>query len=417
MKRRLFSFLLIILIFVLAGCGDKKEVEERSYVVAIGLDLPTGVDLHKDQAVDVTFQFSNPKLNIKGASPEGKSEQEDIVTVTAPDFVTARNMANSSVTRELSFSHNKVIIVSEEMARSDIFYRLFTTAFKDRQIRRETNIIVTEGKASEFIKKNKPELLVRPHRFYQFLLDRSTETALVQESSINSFFAITNGDADLFLAMYGSVNTKNKGFEDEDEYMAGHVPKKGGNPVQIMGSAVFKEGKMIGKLNGEETRIARLLNNTVPTRDLYSSFPDPLDDSYKIGVRIKKARKNKIKIKLGNGPPKIEVNYPVEIMVLSVPSMINYGDDFENQNKLKQALATAMKKNAENLIKKTQKEFKSEPFYWSLYVRPLFKTDKEYVAFDWNKQYPDADVEVKMDIDLIGFGKQYKEADIEKVVD
>ncbi len=44
--------------------------------------------------------------------------------------------------------------------------------------------------------------------------------------------------------------------------MAGQVPKRGGNPVQLIGSAVFKEGKMIGKLTGEETRIAILLDNT-----------------------------------------------------------------------------------------------------------------------------------------------------------
>lgn len=386
-------------------------------MVGIGLDLPKGVDIEKEQAIDVTFQFSNPKLNIRGAAPSEDSEKEDYITITAPDFVTARNMANSSVTRELSFSHNKVIIVSEKLAESPLFYRLFTTAFKDREVRRETNMIVTKGRASEFIKKNKPELLVRPHRFYQFLIDRATETGLVQESSINSYFAITNGDADLFLAMYGSHTEKKTGFQDEDQYMAGEVPKEGGNPVEIIGSAVFKEGRMIGKLNGEETRIARLLNNTVPTRDMYSSFPDPLDERFKIGVRIRKAQKNKVKVILRNGPPKIEVNYPVEITLLSVPSMIDYGSNFENQKKLKQTLEAAMKKNAEKLIERTQKEFKGEPFYWSLYARSQFRTVKEYSSFDWEKQYPDADVEIKMDISIIGFGKQYREPELEKVVD
>ena len=69
-------------------------------------------------------------------------------------------MANSFVTREISFSHNKVLIVSEELAKKEIFYRLLSTAFKDREMRRETNIIVTDGKASEFISKNNPEMMV-----------------------------------------------------------------------------------------------------------------------------------------------------------------------------------------------------------------------------------------------------------------
>ncbi|WP_428912294.1 Ger(x)C family spore germination protein [Niallia sp. Krafla_26] len=419
MKKIWFSFLTFSLIFVLTGCWDKKEVEERSYVVAIGLDLPEGVDIEKEQAVDVTFQFSNPKLNIKGASPSPESETEDVITLTAPDFVTARNMANSFVTREISFSHNKVLIISEELAKTDIFFRLLSTAVKDREVRRETNLIVTEGKASEFISKNKPEMMVRPHRYYQFLIDRATETGLVPESTLNRFLAITDGDADLFLAMYGSSNENNnrKGFQDEDKYVAGQVPKKGGNPVQLIGSAVFKEGKMIGTLTGEETRIMRLLDNTTNNRDMFSSFPDPLDKRYKIGVRIQKTEKTKVNIKMKNGPPNIDVIYPVEIKVISVSSMINYGTDLENQKKLKTALESKMKENAENLIKKTQKEFKTEPFYWSLYARPLFQTVKEYEEWDWNKNYPLADIHVTMDIEFTGFGKQLKEANIDKVLD
>ena len=94
--------------------------------------------------------------------------------------------------------------------------------------------------------------------------------------------------------MYGSPNKqKNIEFNDEDKYLAGQVPKKGGDPVQLMGSAVFKEGKMIGKLTGEETRIANLLDNTQDIGDLFSSFADPLNKKYKIGVRIEKKIKRK----------------------------------------------------------------------------------------------------------------------------
>lgn len=420
MKRTKFFFLVLLLILMLTGCWDKKELEELSYVVAVGLDLPKGIDIEEEQAVDVTFQFSNPKLNIKGASQGGDTESKDVITVTAPDLVTARNMANSFVTREISLSHNKVIIISEELAKTEFFYRLLSTSAKDREVRRETNVIVTDGKASEFILKNKPEMMVRPHRYYQFLIDRATETGLVPESTLNRFFAITDADADLFLAIYGSSkeNSDESGFQDEDQYTAGQVPKRGGNPVQLIGSAVFKEGKMIGTLTGEETRITRLLDNTSNIRDLFSSFPDPLDKRYKIGVRLRKTNNTKVKVTLRNGPPKIDVYYPVEIKILSVPSLINYADNFENQKKLKETLESKMKQNALNLIEKTQKEYKAEPFYWSLYVRPLFSTVQEYEEWDWNnKNYPFADINVTMDIEFTGFGKQLREANIKKVLD
>lgn len=116
--------------------------------------------------------------------------------------------------------------------------------------------------------------------------------------------AITDGDADLFLAINGSIG-KNKGvtFEMEDQYLAGDVPKKGGNPVQLIGSAVFKEGKMIAKLTGEETRSALILDNTSRIEDMYVSYQDPLNHKYKIACRLKKKTATKVKIKLRNGPP------------------------------------------------------------------------------------------------------------------
>ncbi len=152
---------------------------------------------------------------------------------------------------------------------------------------------------------------------------------------------------------------------------------------------------------------------------MYSSFADPLDKKYKIGVRIEKNEKTKVKVKLRKGrPPKIDVYYPVEIEILSIPSMINYGDNLENQRLLKRTITSKMKKNAENLIKKTQKEFKSDAFYWSLYVRPLFSTVKEYEEWDWtNKNYPYADINVTMDVQIIGFGKQLRESEMKKVTD
>lgn len=208
MKGIKFLLLCMGMVCLLAGCWDRKELEQMSYTIAIGLDIPDHVDINEKQAVDVTLQFANPKLNIKGATGQEEDPERNIVTLTAPDFVTAKNMANSFVTRQISFSHAKVIVVSEELARTDHFYRFIGSALKEREVRRETSIIVTKEKASEFIRKNKPESQIRVHKFYQFIIDRSIETGLVPESTINRLLAITDGDADLFLAMNGSVGKK-----------------------------------------------------------------------------------------------------------------------------------------------------------------------------------------------------------------
>lgn len=420
MRVRKFIILWLGIVLFLAGCWDRKELEQMSYTIAIGLDLPEKIKAEEKQAVDVTFQFANPKLNIKGAPGQEEDPERNIVTLTAPDFVTAKNMANSFVTRQISFSHAKVIVVSEELARTDVFYRFIGSALKEREVRRETSIIVTKEKASEFIRKNKPESEIRAHKYYQFIIDRSVETGLVPESTINRLLAITDGDADLFLAMNGSIGKKNNGvtFKEEDQYLAGSVPKKGGNLVQLIGSAVFKEGKMIAKLTGEETRSALILDNTSRIEDMYVSYQDPLHEKYMVACRVKKKTATKVKVKLRKGPPIINVMVPIEIEVLSTPSMENYSEDLEKQMLLKKKIESELKENLNALVKRTQDEFKSEPFYWSLYVRPLFSSVKEYENWDWtNKNYPFATVNLEVDVEIVGFGKQMKESEMEEVRD
>jgi spore germination protein KC len=405
---------------ILSGCWDKKELEQMSYTTVIGLDLPQGVDLNKEQAVDVTFQFSNPKLNVKGAPTGEEKPTSNTITLTAPDFVTAKNMANSSITRQISFSHSKAIIVSESLARKPVFFQFLGSALKEREMRRETNIIVVKGKASDFIKNNNPELMVSHHKYYQFIIERSVETGLVPESTINRLMSITDGDGDLFLAIYGDVNKQSKknAFHEEDHYTAGEVPKEGGNPIQLMGSAVIKEGTMIGTLTGEETRGALLLDNTSKVEDMFVSYPDPLKKKYKVALRLKKKTNTKVKILLRSGSIKINVKVPVEAELLSIPSFVNYADDLKNQAILKKSVEENIKKNLIALVKRTQKEFKSEPFYWSLYARPLFLTVEQYEKWDWTrKRYPFADVSITVDVEITGFGKQMKESEINKVRD
>lgn len=413
------GFLFVCLLFILTGCWDMREAEQLSYVTAIGIDLPENNDNRQKQHIEVTFQFANPREAIKGT--EGKSSpEENIVTLEAPDFITAKNMANSFVARQISFNHTRALIVSEKFAKTDLFFEFMTAAVKEREIRREISIIVSKEKASEFIYKLKPELGMRPHKYFQFILDRSVETGLVPKSNLNRFMNITDGDADLFLAIYGSSDkgSLKEEFKLEDDYLAGQIPKKGGNPVQLMGSAVFMEGKMIGKLTGEETRLALLLDKTSNIEDMFVTYPDPEEEDKLIGARVRKKTSTEVKIKLGKGSPKIDVMLPLEIEIVSVPSMVSYGDTKEIQEKLEASIEDAIKKKITKLIERTQEEFKAEPFYWSLHVRPLFSSVKEYENADWNKKiYPYADIDVTVDVVLIGFGKQIKESELEKVRD
>lgn len=401
---------------VLVGCYDKKELEEKSYVVAIGLDKA-----EEKGKIQVTFQITNPEVGNQITGGGSQEKPKETVTLTANDFISAQNTANAFVARELSLDHTKVIIISEKLARSKQLLNVIQTATRAQQLRRETSLIISKESASQFLNENEPLLETRPHKYYQFMIDRAKETGIIPKSDIHRFFQITEGDADLFLAMYATSEVDKEGEKNghEDEYLAGQIEQQGGNSTQFMGSAVFKEGQMIGTLTGEETRFALLFDNTIHMEDLLVTYPDPKAPEYRIAGRVTKKKDTEVDVLYEKDrQTMINVKIPLDIEILAVPSLVNYSQNKQSREFLKQEIEKNLEEKAQQLINKTQEEYKAEPFYWSLYIRKYFSTIKQYEKADWNKKiYPQADVNVDFVIEVVQFGKQLKESNLSEIRD
>ncbi|MFZ3590790.1 Ger(x)C family spore germination protein [Bacillus sp. DJP31] len=399
-----FKCLLItLLVYTLSGCWDQGELEQFAFPIVIGFDKG-----EKD-LIKVTYQIANPQQGaLARTSGSQDTNPSEIITLSAPDFLSSRDLANISVTREIHFSHVKQIIISEELARSKEFELIMESTFRDRQLRRNTNVIITREKASDFIRNNDPQLERRPHKYYELMSARWEETGLMPDATINRYFELMGGHTGLFLAVLATANKEEPKFENEDEYLAGEVEKEGGNPTQMMGSAVIKDGKMIGTFTGEETRLALLLRPDSKTDTMITTYKDPLAPDYRISAMLLKTEKNKVKIDTTKKIPEVDVIVRVDVQVLNIPSKIDYVEDFKKQEILKKTVRSQLESKAKKLVERTQKEFKGEPFRWAYAVRKEFATWDEYKEYEWSKKYQDAKVNIKYEIEITGFGIQLK---------
>jgi len=402
MKKLLLILLLITFTFFSYGCQDRSELEEQAYVVVIGMDY------YDENSILVTYQIANPQGG--GGNAAGKTAEEpaaDNVTVKAPDIVVARDTVGAFVTRTITFSHVNTLLVGEELAKSDMFFRQLESAIRDKQMRRSTFFVVTKEPAYKFIDNNKPTLETRPHKFYELMSRRWDDTALVGISTIHRFVKRVEGDEGIYLSIYGA-SKKDEVKEDahEDEYLAGEIYRFSGDPAEMIGSGVFKEGKMIGTLTGEETRMVMFLRPSETIDSVLNTYPDPLDDDYRITLKFIKQNKTKINIDVSKDIPIIDVTVPIDIEIVSIHSMKDYVTDAENRKILENHIEEKAKEKMEKLIQKVQKDFKGDPFQWHNVAKKKFKTNKEYREYDWMKSFPSASVSVKVEIEIVGFGKQ-----------
>ncbi len=398
--KRLFGFALtFVLLLALTGCWDKLELEEQAFVVVLGLDKAPG------NLVNVTFQIANPQV---GSSDKGAAENEpssDIITITAPDVLSAKEMANSIITRTISFAHLRTLIISQELAKHSSFHHVIGASVRDPEMRREIHMLVSKEKAAQFIHKNKSKLETRPHKYYQFMQERWRDTGFVPNSTMNRYFQRIGEDT-LYLAIYATTQKDaEKIGEDEDYYRAGEIPAKSSDPAQIMGSAIFRAGMMRGTLTGEETRLALLLRRQ-EISDFITTVPDPLSDRYRVTVRLFKDGDTRIKMNLRQDPIAVEATIPMRVQVLSIPSLVDYRSNTSNQRILQEALSERLQRQSEKLVKKLQRLYHGEPFLWHLNARRKFWTLKQYEQYDWPKHYEHAQVRVAYELEIQSFGKQ-----------
>lgn len=403
-------------LLLIGGCWDQKEVEELAFVVAIGIDKAQ----ENENMVKITYLISNPEA---GSAAESSSSQEparEIITFEAADFISSRNLSNTVIAKQITYDLLSMIFVSEDFARDEKFIRWIYDATKSMEIRRDITLITTKEDTSTFMLNNKPLLETRPHEYFEKILATGDELGLSPPSELNSFFRITEADADLFLSKYATteVEKNRQSREDQDDITAGQFYFNGEtNNTQFVGSAVYKEGKMIDTLTIEETRMTYLLNPTLEPGFFLATFKDPMDENYSIVSRIEADGPLKLKMNLKSDTPNIKVTVPLLFEVLSNHSMTDYTRDVEKRQQLKSNLKQNMEKKFEEYIKKTQEEYKANPFGWSLSARKQFNTISAWENFDWMKSYPDIKVEVNVQPRLGKFGRQSNLPSLEEVKD
>lgn len=404
--KKFFLLCAVTSLFVLTGCWDKQELEERAYVVVIGIDKH-----EKENFIEVTFQIANPQVGSSARGDEANEPPSEIITLSAPDISAAKELANSIVTRRMSFRHLQTLIVGEELARSDFHHRVMSSMIIEQETRRAISYIVSKEPAKAFIHANKPMLETRPHKYYQYMRERWEDVGFVPDANLNRYFQRLGGE--LFLTAYATTEKLNSEPKNEG-YSAGELPQQGGDPVQMLGSAVFQYGKMIGTLSGRETRISLALREKAISRNAQDTFIDPLRENFPITARITSVQPPRIKIDLSKSPIDIDVSLQVRLQMMSDLSLTNYSTNAKNQNILKRSLREQLTKRTLDMIEKTQNEFKAEPFLWHLKTRRQFKTIQSFEAFDWEEKYQNANVKVHYNVEIANFGEQTKPAKLRK---
>ncbi|SFE71516.1 spore germination protein [Paenibacillus catalpae] len=276
-KRRMLP-LLVAVCALMSGCWDRVEIDQRGFVVGVGIDEPDNKEegkhdeenrkgqLEKNQSdpkqsFKVVYQVVMPAgLNTnKGGGMEGGAGKA-YFNMAVEENTMATSMAKLSqrLSRAPFFEHLKVIIISENIARRpQKFAETIDYFLRESEMRRSTRVMVTRDKAIDVLNTHPPDQRL-PSAYLEELSDNTKESSrILPESRI--------GDVHEFLL-------KHKSFAIQA------VQNGNRNYSTMTEAAVFNgtSNELVGFLNAMETAGLNFLEGRVKGGQIKFSFDNRL---------------------------------------------------------------------------------------------------------------------------------------------
>jgi spore germination protein KC len=181
------------------------------------------------------------------------------------------------------------------------------------------------------------------------------------------------------------------------DYVAGNLPKIGEIKSEIMGLAVFDGDKMIGMLDGQETRYYLMAIGNY--KHSYMTIMDPLKKGKFVILNVSQNRLPIRRVEMVDGNPQISLKLNLEADILAIQSGINY-EDINNVSILENTAEEFIKIEMTVFLNRTAEEFNSDIVGFGREMKSKFLTWEEWMGFNWLKKYKDSvfDVDVKLKI-------------------
>lgn len=413
-KRSSLLCMVIFISLILTSCYDSTEITDVAYVEFIGIDK----GLRSKWRITITIASQIAEQG-SGSGGSDQSSESKSVTIEAPSFYSAVNLLNTNIPRNLEFSHANLLVVSEEVARSGLIGEYIAPLIRFREIRRTIDIVAVQGSAQEFIEKIEPFLGGSIVNTIEDLMQQAKYTGYFPRTTLNDFYnAIKSTYIQPVVTLGGLYNPDNwqkiNGKESNKfnipagDFFAGEVPRKGGNPIEFFGSALFDGDRMIGKLNGYETKMMMLARGDLKTAIF--TIQDPKSPELIVPIELKLARKPKVNIRFEGNVPVITLKLKTNGDILAIQSRINY-EDPELTPILEKAMKQHLKANLDKVIEKC-KSMSCDAFYFGRTAVRQFLTIDEWEAYHWNKQFSNAKVITEIDFKVRSTEGMLKSAEI-----
>lgn len=315
----------------------------------------------------------NPKEYTVGQGGAGQGKLTTVEKATGRTIADASSKLQQKVSRTLFPGHNRILFIGERMAEEGINQHMDFFA-RDPYPRLRTFVFVTKQNPVDLLKVS-PDLEASSGEVARELSRFWIAPSVTIKDLLESFQVKKQATVIPLIEI-----------EEEKPEVFG---------LQISGTAVLKEGKMVGELDNELTRGILWLRGEIDKADVTI---EPEEGEGMITFHIFRASTNLVP-KIENGTWKVTA----EITSKDDPIQNNSNLDLMNPeivDKLEKQLEKEIDKRISSALEYVQKELKSDIFGFNELFHRHYPDQWKQVKDKWDDKFAEIEVDLQINVDI-----------------
>jgi len=382
-KRILFP---IILCLFLAGCWDKKELNELAITMALGVDK-----IDDEYHVSVQVVVPGEVSSMKGGSGQSPVTLLQAKGSTVNEAI--RNLTKVSP-RTGYFGHLQIVVIGESLAQEGIT-NILDFVSRYYEIRSDFYLLVAKETTAEKI-LNVQTVLERIPANSIFNILHTSEHRLSNTRAVTLAKIIVDlereGKEGVLTGIYIMGDEESGSSKQNVESITPTARLK------MDGIAVFKEDKLVGWLTDEEGKAYNVITDQVKTTIGTFSCPE----GGKVNVHVSKST-SKLKSKIVDGKPEIEIDIQISGNIEEIDCQIDVTKE-ETIKMLEKTYEEQVEKNVNQVIQVVQDDFQSDIFGFGAAIHRSNPKEWEEIKSQWDTEFSEIKATVKAKVNIRHFG-------------
>ena len=388
----------MLMVFAFTGCWDRKELNEVGIVMALGIDKDC-----KNGMIHLTSQVVRPsELKKQGGSME---PSYDLVTTTNETVFEAIRDTVKKFDRRSIFSHVKVIVIGENMAREGLT-EVIDFITRTHEIRSFTWIMIAKDSEAKDVLGVKRGIEKIQANYMAGIIKRGSKYVDETATSIIEFIKKTPGEG--IQPVSGVFELEKESCEPPQEKKLTQNESK---ILALAGTAVFKKNKLVGYLNTEETRGFNILTKKKDNAAIHVA--SPINKDSHISIEVKSIKSN-IKPEIREGKIYFNINVKAEGNITEDEDNIDISN-VEIFYMVNEKFKEYVKKEVSISVDKIQKDLKTDVLGLGDVFQRKFPKEWNSIKDQWDTVFPETVCEINVDTRLVRTGLFLKPVNAKEV--